>query len=141
MLPLEIRAQIRRLLSEGCTKARIAREFDVSLSMIKRIAKEPVSQCADDASERRRRRIGRPSVMAEHRTWLAEVLRLQPWLRTTQLLAIAREIGYGGGKTTFYQLAAAVRQELATTPDGEPASMALSSPPAYLHAAGSRPAR
>jgi len=141
MLPLELRAQIRKLLSEGCTKARVARELHVSLSTIKRIAREPVSRCADDASERRRRRIGRPSVTAEYRTWLAEALRLRPWLRTTQLLVLARRTGYSGGKTTFYQLAASVRRDLAAIHDRETAAMASSSSPAYSHAAGSRPAR
>ena len=131
MLPLEVRARVRELLQGSLTTSTIARQLRVSLSSIKRIAKEPETPCTDDASERRRRRIGRPSVTAECRSWLVETLKLQPRLRTMGLLSIAREKGYAGSKSAFYDLVVSLRRG----PEDDNADpRAAAPPPAQLPA-------
>ena len=60
MLGVNKRREVKTLLREHKPSA-VARLTGVSLSSVKRIAKETDVCHVDDASERRRRRIGRPS--------------------------------------------------------------------------------
>ena len=132
MLSLHVRARIRELLRRGLSLAAIAREMRVSLSSIKRIAKEPETKCLDDVSERRRRRIGRPSVTCAHRAWLVETLRMQPQRPTVELLAIARERGYSGSKSTFYVLVNSIRPSSEELEVGREAAAESSQPVACV---------
>ena len=60
MLGVNKRREVKTLLREHKPSA-VARRTGVSLSSVKRIARESDVGHVDDATERRRRRIGRPS--------------------------------------------------------------------------------
>jgi hypothetical protein len=52
---------------------------------------------------------GRPSVSAPYRDVVAKFLAERPSVTTTELLKLARENGYGGGKSAFFAMVARVR--------------------------------
>src|SRR5207244_1084367 len=75
----------------------------------KRIAEErPVMQ-VDDAAERTKRQIGRPSRVTNFRQPVVEILQEPPDLATLEILRRVRESGYRGGKTALYALVASLR--------------------------------
>lgn len=111
MLPLLKRHEIQVLLSVGMPPTAIAERVGVSVDTVERVRGEDSVSHADDAAERRRRRIGRPSKaskFAEHvRHWLEEA----PETPTQELLRRAIAAGYEGGKSAFYDLVATARPQ------------------------------
>lgn len=109
MLPLLKRHEIQVLLSVDIPLATIAERVGVSVATVKRVQRETPVEHVDDAAERRRRRIGRPSKAErfadEVRAWLTE----EPDLPTQELLRRAKGRGYTGGKSAFYAMVAAAR--------------------------------
>ena len=103
------RHEIKVLLKAGHSRAEVAKLAGVSVRSVKRIAKEGEVDHVDDAAERRRRAIGRPSVAQGFRKFVGEVLREEPELKSVELLRRARLQGYKGGKTAFYALVAELR--------------------------------
>ena len=65
------RHEIKVLLKAGHSQAEVAKLSGASLRSVKRIAKEAGVEHVDDAAERRKRAIGRPSVVSSCRpaTW------------------------------------------------------------------------
>ena len=103
------RHEIEILLKAGHSKAEVARLSGVSLRSVKRIAQEsPVVQ-VDDAAEREKRGIGRPSIVENFRKPMLEILKQEPDLASLEILRRMREAGYRGGKTALYALVASVR--------------------------------
>src|SRR5262245_2770676 len=94
MLPLLKRHEIQVLLSVDLPLTKIAERAGVSVATVKRVQRELPIAHADDAAERRRRRIGRPSKavrFAERvQQWLAE----EPDVPTQELLRRAMSEGY-----------------------------------------------
>ncbi len=84
----------------------------VSLSEIRRIDAEDPVEDYDDAAERRRRGIGRPSKAEPLRSFVLEKLADNPRLTSVDLLQGAKLAGYLGSKSAFYALVAKLRPEV-----------------------------
>ena len=106
------RHEIRALRGAGQPIAEVARLTGVSLRTVQRISKEPDIASYDDAAERRRRSIGRPSVVRKFRALIVDSLVEVPHRASVDLLRTARVHGYSGGKSALYGLVASVRSEL-----------------------------
>lgn len=109
MLPLLIRHEIQVLRRAGHTQADVAKRCGISVREVRRVESEPLVEDTDDTALRRRHRVGRPSVAAPWREWLAKELKTDAELLTLELLRRAREHGYQGSKSAFYALVAAAR--------------------------------
>jgi len=109
MLPLLTRHEVQVLLRAGHTQRDVAARTGVSIRAIRRIASEERPKDADDARERKVRRIGRPSKAEPFRTFAVELLTKEPDLMSLEVLRRARADGYTGSKTAMYDLVASVR--------------------------------
>lgn len=105
------RHEVEILLKAGHGKSEVARLAGVSLCSVKRIAAEGPVMHVDDAAERVKRRIGRPSRMATFRKPVLEMLQETPGLATLEIMRRVREAGYRGGKTALYALVASLRSK------------------------------
>ena len=103
------RHEVEILLKAGHGKAEVARLAGVSLCSVKRIAEEVPVIYVDDAAEREKRRIGRPSIVEDFRKPVLKILEEKPDLPSLEILRRVREAGYHGGKTALYALVASVR--------------------------------
>ena len=103
------RHEVEILLKAGHGKAEVARLAGVSLCSVKRIAEETPVVHVDDAAEREKRRIGRPSIVEDFRKAILKILEEKPDLASLEILRRVREAGYQGGKTALYALVASVR--------------------------------
>jgi transposase len=109
MLGMLKRHEVEILLKAGHRKTEVARLTGVSLCSVKRIAEESPVEHVDDARERTKRKIGRPSTVTNFRKQVVEILRETPDLASLEILRRVREIGYAGGKTALYALVASLR--------------------------------
>lgn len=109
MLSLLKRHEIQVLLSVDMPLTEIAERVGVSVATVKRVRGESPVDHVDDAAERRRRRIGRPSKAEAFADQVREWLTEEPELPTQELLRRAKERGYRGGKSAFYAMAASAR--------------------------------
>jgi transposase len=66
----------------------------------------------DDAVERAKRRIGRPSTVTNFQRLIVAILQETPDLASLEILRRVREAGYQGGKTVLYGLVASLRPKL-----------------------------
>jgi transposase len=103
------RHEVEILLRAGHRKTEVARLTGVSLCSVKRIAEENPVGHVDDAAERRKRQIGRPSTVQNFRKQVAGILEETPDLASLEILRQVREVGYQGGKTALYDLVALLR--------------------------------
>jgi transposase len=101
--------EIEILLKAGHSKTEVARLAGVSLCSVKRIAEENPVAHADDAAEREKRRIGRPSLVENFRKVVLDILGEKADLPSREVLRRVREAGYRGGKTALYGLVASLR--------------------------------
>jgi transposase len=117
MLRLLKRHEIQVLLRADHTQEEVAKLAGVAVSSVRRVAKEEPVEHGDDAAERAKRRIGRPSVVKKVRHFVQGTLRTRPDLDVAQILHQARLEGYRGGDSAFYGLVASLRSK-----GGEPVS-------------------
>jgi transposase len=114
MLPLLKRHEVQVLLDAGFAPADVATRAKVSVDSVRRVQREAEVTEVDDAAERKRRRIGRPSKAAGYaekiRGWLADDVELP----TQELFRRAKEAGYDGHKSALYALVAGLRPPRAT---------------------------
>ncbi|MGC2331881.1 MAG: IS21 family transposase [Candidatus Acidiferrales bacterium] len=103
------RHEVEILLKAGHPQTEVARLAGVSLCSVKRIAEEAPVVHVDDAAEREKRRIGRPSKVNHFRKFLIEILEEKADLPSLEILRRVREAGYRGGKTALYALVASLR--------------------------------
>jgi transposase len=103
------RHEIEILLKASHSKAEAARLAGISLRSVNRIAAEAPVVHVDDAAEREKRRIGRPSKVEDFRKVVLKILEEKPDLPSLEILRRVREAGYQGGKTALYALVASVR--------------------------------
>jgi hypothetical protein len=80
----------------------------------RRVAAETEITTMDNAAERARREVGRPSTAEAYRDLLVQALTEEPTLRTVELLHRARQVGYTGGKSAVYALAQTLRTRVVT---------------------------
>ena len=113
MLGMLRRHEVEILLRAGRAKTEVARLTGVSLCSVKRIAQESLVVHVDDAAERAKRQIGRPSTVANFQKQVAEILQQTPDLASLEILRRVRETGYQGGKTALYALVASLRPKSA----------------------------
>ncbi len=109
MLGMLKRHEVEILLKADHSKAEVARLAGVSLCSVKRIAEEVPVVHVDDAAEREKRRIGRPSIVEHFREIIVKILEEKSDLPSLEILRRVREAGYQGGKTALYALVASVR--------------------------------
>ena len=105
------RHEVEILLKAGHAKTEVARLSGVSLRSVKRIAEESPVVHVDDAAERGKRQIGRPSAVANFRKPVIAILQETPDLASLEILRRVRETGYRGGKTVLYALVASLRSK------------------------------
>lgn len=103
------RHEVEILLKAGHCKAEVARLAGVSLCSVKRISEEAPVVHVDDAAEREKRRIGRPSIVGDFRKVVVKILQEKADLPSLEILRRVREAGYQGGKTALYALVASLR--------------------------------
>ncbi len=103
------RHEVEILLKAGHSKAEVARLAGVSLRSVNRIAEEAPVVHVDDAAEREKRQIGRPSKVESFRKFIVEILKENPNLASLEILRRVREAGYPGGKTALYALVSSLR--------------------------------
>jgi len=103
------RHEVEILLKAGHPKTEVARLAGVSLCSVKRIAEETPVVHVDDATEREKRQIGRPSLVENFRKLIVAILEEKPDLPSLEILRRVREAGYLGGKTALYALVASLR--------------------------------
>jgi transposase len=109
MLGMLKRHEIKVLLKAGHSQAEVAKLAGVSLRSVKRVAKEGDVDRVDDAAERLRREIGRPSLVQDFRKPVTELLEREPHLLSVEVLRRMRLEGYTGQKSALYSLIASVR--------------------------------
>jgi transposase len=103
------RHEVEILLKAGHPKTEVARLAGVSLRSVKRIVGETPVVHVDDAAERGKRRIGRPSIVEDFRKLVTAILEEKPDLPSLEVLRQVRVAGYRGGKTALYALVASLR--------------------------------
>jgi transposase len=103
------RHEVEILLKAGHPQTEVARLTGVSVRSVQRMAEEAPIEHVDDAAERSKRRIGRPSVVEDFRKRVLEVLEERADLPSLEILRRVREAGYRGGKTALYALVASLR--------------------------------
>jgi hypothetical protein len=99
MLGMLKRHEVEILLKAGHPKAEVARLAGVSLCSVKRIAEEVPVVHVDDAAEREKRRIGRPSIVEDFRKLVVKILQEKSDLPSLEILRLVREAGYQARKS------------------------------------------
>jgi transposase len=108
------RHEIQVLRRAGHTWAQVAELAGVSVGTARRVAAEDGVTTVDNAAERARRQIGRPSKADAYRGVLEKALTEQPAVKSIELLHRARLAGYTGGKSAIYALAQTLRVRTVT---------------------------
>jgi transposase len=103
------RHEVQVLLKAGHSQVEVARLTGTSPSSVKRIAEEGPVVHVEDAAEREKRGIGRPSLVETFRKFVEEVLEKEPDLKSLEILRRARAAEFKGGKTALYGLIASLR--------------------------------
>ncbi len=103
------RHSVKTLREAGHTQQSVARQTNVAERTIRRIDAEPPVTVFDDAAERERRGVGRPSKVGPFSERIEAILKAEPELPTLELLRRVREDGYLGGKSALYELVQSVR--------------------------------
>jgi transposase len=114
MIDMLKRHEVQVLRRAGHTWKEIAALSGVSVRTVRRIAAETEITTIDNAAERARREVGRPSKAEAYRDVLVQALTDEPTLRTVELLHRARQAGYTGGKSAVYALAQTLRTRVVT---------------------------
>jgi transposase len=109
-----LKHEVQVLRRAGHTWKEIAALSGVSVRTVWRIAAEADITTIDNAAERARRQVGRPSKADAYRDVLVQALTEEPTLRSVELLHRARQAGYTGGKSAIYALAQALRTRVVT---------------------------
>src|SRR5689334_18575957 len=109
MIDMLKRHEIQVLRRAEHTWSEIAALSGVSEKTARRIVAEDPIASVDNAAERSRRQVGRPSKAEAYRDVVVQALTENPDVRSVELLHRARQAGYDGGKSALYTLAHALR--------------------------------
>jgi len=104
MFGMAKRHSVQVLRDAGHTQQSVKKQTGVSERTIRRIEDEPPVQLFDDAAERLRRGVGRPSKAAPFGERIKEILKAEPELPTLEVLRRVKEDWYLGGKSALYEL-------------------------------------
>ena len=115
MISVLERHEIQVLRAAGRPVSEIARKLGVSERSVWRVLKEAPVVANDDVAARRLRGIGRPSTVAEYRSYVVSMMNDKETaeLPSLEILRRAREKGYKGGKTALYDLVRSLRKKSA----------------------------
>src|SRR5258708_16738129 len=105
MIDMLKRHEIQVLRRAGHTWMEVAALSGVSVRTARRVAEEAAVTTVDNAAERARRRVGRPSKAEAYREVVERALTDYGTLRSVELLHRARLAGYTDGKRALYVLA------------------------------------
>jgi transposase len=114
MIDMLKRHEIQVLRRAGHTLTEVAQLSGVAVRTVQRVVEEDAITTVDNAAERARREVGRPSTAEAYREVLVEALTGDPALKTVELLHRAKQKGYTGGKSALYALAQSVRTRVVT---------------------------
>ena len=114
MIDMLKRHEIQVLRRANHTWNEIATLTGVSVSTAQRVVAEDAVTTVDNAAERARREVGRPSKAEAYRDVLVRALTEQPDVRSVELLHRARLAGYTGGKSAVYALVQTLRVRTVT---------------------------
>lgn len=103
------RHNVVALRAAGLRQDEVRKHTGVSERTIRRIVDEPVIASLDDAAERARRGIGRPSKVEPWREKVLEMLKAEPLMQGLEVLRRVRLDGYEGGKSALYELIGELR--------------------------------
>ena len=103
------RHEVQVLRRAGVSQEQVAKLTGVPVRSVRRIEDEAPVVVPDDAAEREKRGIGRPSKAEPFRGLIAELLAEDPELLSLEVLRRARLDGYQGGKSAFYALVSSLR--------------------------------
>ena len=109
MIDMLKRHAIQVLRAAGHGQSEIATLTEVSVRSVRRVEAESDVSHVDDADERDRRRIGRPSLAEPFRPCVVELLAHDPALLSVEIFRRAQLAGYAGGKSALYELIHAIR--------------------------------
>lgn len=109
MITMLQRHAVQVLARAGHTQREIASLAGVSVRSVRRITNEPPVTNLDTNTEKRRRRVGRPSTVEKHRDRIAHLLEEEPQIKTVEILHRLKTKGYEGGKTAVYEIVKALR--------------------------------
>ena len=109
MIEMLKRHEVQVLRRAGHTWKEIAALSGVSVRTVRRIAVETAITTIDNAAERARRDVGRPSKADAFRDVLVQALTEEPTLRSVELLHRARQAGYTVGRRRSNALAQTLR--------------------------------
>jgi hypothetical protein len=112
------RHEVQVLRRAGHSQTEVCRLTGVSVSEIRRIDAEAPIEHFDDAAERKRRNLGRPSKAEPLRAYVVDRLGRSPKVSSLELFYDAKGAGYEGSKSAFYALVAKLRTEVTRTIDG-----------------------
>jgi len=112
MIDMLTRHAIQVLRAAGHGQSEIATLTDVSIRSVRRVDAESDVCHVDDAGERARRRIGRPSTAEPLRPLVVELLAHDPALLSVEIFRRAKVAGYLGGKSALYDLIQAIRPKI-----------------------------
>ena len=105
------RHTIQTLLDAGHTKEEVAEFLGLGVRTVRRIGQEPPIKDIDDKMEIMKRKIGRPSKTEPYRKLVEDLLEINPDFQSLELLRRARNIGYDGGKTAFFEFVKPLRKK------------------------------
>jgi transposase len=114
MIDMLKRHEIQVLRRAGHTLAEVAALSGASIGTVRRVTAEDTVTTVDNAAERARRQVGRPSTAEAYRAVLVQALTEDATLRSVELLHRARQAGYSGGKSAVYALVQTLRARTVT---------------------------
>jgi transposase len=103
------RHEVQVLRRAGVSQEQVAKLTGIPVRSVRRIEAEAPVVVPDDAAEREKRGIGRPSKAEPFRGFVAKVLAEDPELLSLEVLRRARLDGYEGGKSALYALISSLR--------------------------------
>jgi transposase len=103
------RHSVKVLREAGHSQRDVGERLGICERSVREIEDEPVIQSLDDAAERARRAIGRPSKVEPWREKVTELLKAEPSMQGLEVLRRIRLDGYGGAKSALYELVKELR--------------------------------
>ena len=105
------RLKVHHLVEGGLTQAAIAAKLDIGLRSVERIANEPPPTAADVGAEKPAGKRGRPSKTEPYEARVRALLEEEDKgdLPTIEVVRIARQWGYDGGRSAMFELVARAR--------------------------------